>query len=411
MQTVNNGDTVTIGEGYIDPVVAVATARAAARPISVGSANSKTHSTVNAGDVVESSGTYYRYVGSAALTNVDFEIGATPPDFTSTSNGQPNWIQIGGTDGHVYQYIGAAAASLDLNNQDFTNANLWSDITGGSSEGGSGSESAPSGDTPSVGAGLGALSGGSGDTSSEKTPSGATNPSGASNPDKPATSTTATQGSESKSSGNSSGLSFTAAGVYTENKISAAISATVQNTTTITIGHAPQAGLSVTASDAATINSLDGAAAVSGNFSGSGSTDAISIGIGIARNTIRDAVSASVLNAGTIAAAGAPMTISATQDDQIQATSVAASLAISASNQNALSVAGGASLADNLIGANTSATSVGHAGRPVRRLGRRLERHRRRYVQHPRDGRRGLRCRFVLQPERDRGRHRRLARP
>ena len=122
-QSVNNGDTVQLASGYD-------TAK-----FSVGSGTTNTNSTVNPGDVVDDSGTLYRYVGPAALTGVDFEVGATPPDFTSTTDGAPNWIKIGGTGGHVYQYIGEKGGSLDLNNQDYTNARLWTDITGGNSSG------------------------------------------------------------------------------------------------------------------------------------------------------------------------------------------------------------------------------------------------------------------------------------
>ena len=361
-QTLNNGDTVQVAAGYTDPVSL--SGGGAGPTFSVGSGNSDTHSTVDPGAVVEDSGTYYRYVGPAALTDVDFEIGATPPDFTSTTNGQANWIEIGGTDGHIYQYIGPSGAALDLNNQNYSDASLWSDITGGSSSGGSGSTSAPSGDTPSLGAGLTPLSGGAGDTPSPSSGAGSTDPSGASNPSEPATSTTPSQGSESSDS--NSGLGLTAAGVYTENKIAASISSTIESTSEITIGHAAKAALNVAASDSAAITSLDGAAAVSGDFSASGKATTVAIGIGIARNTLQDSVAASVSDAGEIDAAGAPITLSATHDDQIQATSVAASLAFSASDQNAVSVAGGASLADNLIGGDTTAllsnTSIGQSG-------------------------------------------------
>ena len=321
--TVKNGDTVKLAQDYDTATY------------SVGTGTTPTNSTVNPGDVVDDSGALYRYVGAAALTGVDFEVGATPPNFTSTTNGQPNWIEIGGTGGHVYKSIGPGG-SLDLNNQDYTDASRWSDVTGGDSSGGDGTSTAPSGDTPSLGAGLAPKSGGD------------------------ATSATESPSSESQSS---TSVSFTAAGVYTENKIAAAISATVENTAKVTTG---AGGLDVEATDDATITSIDGAAAVSANFSASDGTATISIGIGIARNTIQESATASVTDAGTIDASGAPVTIKATQESQIEAISVAASLAISASDDKSVSVAGGASLADNLIGVETSATltrtQIGQSG-------------------------------------------------
>jgi hypothetical protein len=113
-----------------------------------------------------------------------------------------------------------------------------------------------------------------------------------------------------------------------------------------------------TAADTATITSFDGAAAVTANLSDE-SSDAVSIGISIARNTIQDSVTASVTDAGQINAPDAPITIQATQSSDIDATSLAASLSIAAGGENGLSVAGGGSLADNLIGTDTTATLSG----------------------------------------------------
>ncbi len=141
------------------------------------------------------------------------------------------------------------------------------------------------------------------------------------------------------------------------------VTATVENTTTIKTGAGASHGLDVAASDTAQITSFDGAAAVTANLSDE-SGDAVSIGIGIARNTIQDSVEASVTNAGQIDAttgANAPVSITATQDSGIFATSLAASLSISAGGENGVAVAGGGSLADNLIGTDTTATLSGTA--------------------------------------------------
>ncbi|HEY1749492.1 MAG TPA: LEPR-XLL domain-containing protein, partial [Xanthobacteraceae bacterium] len=87
--------------------------------------------TVSGGDVVQNGTTLYRYIGSAAqaydLTgNVDDTNSADPsPDFTDTTT----WVQIGGTAGALYEYIGAGSAQApqqtDLNNTDYTDATNW----------------------------------------------------------------------------------------------------------------------------------------------------------------------------------------------------------------------------------------------------------------------------------------------
>ena len=112
-QSVATGDTVQLDSGY-DTVTDT-----------VGG-TTHTHTTVNPGNVVDDNGTLYRYIGSTALVNVDFAIQATPPHFTDTTN----WAQIGGAAGDTYVYTGPANSALDLNNQDYTNANLWTDVTG-----------------------------------------------------------------------------------------------------------------------------------------------------------------------------------------------------------------------------------------------------------------------------------------
>ena len=153
-------------------------------------------------------------------------------------------------------------------------------------------------------------------------------------------------------SSSTSTLSLTAAGVYTENKIATHVVASIENATSVSSG----TGVSVHATDGAQINSLDGAAAVSADLSGGESaTKAIAIGIGIARNTIQDSVDAHILGS-TVTGSGAPLSVLATEEDSIVSTSLAAALAISVSTgSSSLGVAGGGSLADNLIGVSTTA--------------------------------------------------------
>ena len=67
VQTLKTGDTVTLASNYDTATY------------SVGSGTTPTNTTVNPGDVVNDSGTLYRYIGANALTGVDFEVGATAP--------------------------------------------------------------------------------------------------------------------------------------------------------------------------------------------------------------------------------------------------------------------------------------------------------------------------------------------
>ncbi len=352
-QTLTTGQTVQLDSAYATVKFSVG-----------GNGTTPTSSTVNAGDVVDDSGKLHRYIGSSALTGVNFATGAPAPDFTDATK----WAQIGGTSGDTYQYVGPSNAALDLYNQDYTNASLWTDITGGTSSGGSGTSSLPLGLlTGTLGAGLGFLGGGSSPTTP---PAKDEAEAGAKNPDEPATSEQPQKEATDESGGAASGTgqkagqsgagsqtsrSVSAAGVYTENKIATHVTAAVANTTTITIG---SAGLNVAASNTAHITSFDGAASVAADFSAE-SGESVSIGISIARNTIQDTVAASVENAGQIIGPGAPVSITATENSNIQATSLAAALAITAGGENGLGVAGGASLADNLIGTNTTATLSG----------------------------------------------------
>ena len=366
VQNLTAGQTVQLDSNYVTPTYYVGT-----NSTQIGSS-----STVNPGNVVNDNGVLYRYIGTSATT-ADFQNGATPPDFTDTTQ----WAQIGGVNGDTYQYIGPSG-SVDLNNQDYTNASLWSDITGGNSSGSASTSSVPAGViTGTLGAGLAFLTGGSNPTTPPASKGGGeeeaaggdgeeaaggeeskTDPEGENNPDESATPDSAEEApadeSGSEGGGGEGSESVSAAGVYTENKIATVVTATVQNTTTIITGSGSHNGLSVTASDTSTIHSFDGAASVTADFSDQ-SSNSITIGIGIARNTIQDTVAASVTNAGTITASNAPITISATQSGTIDATSLAAALAVSGGAEGSESVAGGGSLADNLIGTDTTATLSG----------------------------------------------------
>ena len=318
--------------------------------------------TLATGNTVQAiSGALYRYI--AANGSVDLE----KADFTDSAT----WAAIGGTGGGVYKYIGKDA-SLDINNQNYSDGSIWEDVTGGdtTSEGAK-STGSSSGGLASLGAGLGFLNKGGGETTPASGGTTPSNPAGASNPKEPATPTSpqASEAGQSGSKGATSqssssqdkakGLGVSAAGVYAENKIAAQVTSTVANATTITILPVAGAkGVSVTANDNAVINSIDGAAAVTVDFS-NGESKAVTIGISIARNTIQDSVNASI-SGGVVNTNGTALKVLATEQSAINSVSVAAALSVSISTDSkALAVAGGASLSDNLIGVNTTASITG----------------------------------------------------
>ncbi len=336
-QNLAAGQTVQLDSNYVTPTYYVGT-----NSTQIGSS-----STVNPGNVVNDNGVLYRYIGTSATT-ADFQNGATPPDFTDTTQ----WAQIGGVNGDTYQYIGPSG-SVDLNNQDYTNASLWSDITGGNSSGSASTSSVPAGViTGTLGAGLAFLTGGSSirprrphrQAAARKKPRAATaRKRPAARKARPIRQAKITRPSPPRPTARRKRRQTRAAA-----KVAAASQpkafrrpASIPKTRlrpssprpskirpTIITGSGSHNGLSVTASDTSTIHSFDGAAAVTADFSDQ-SSNSITIGIGIARNTIQDTVAASVTNAGTITASNAPITISATQSGTIDATSLAAALAVS----------------------------------------------------------------------------------
>ena len=110
VQTVHHGDTVLLAANYDEATYIVGAGT--------------TNTTVDPGNVVNDAGTLYRYIGSTALAGVDFSNGAQPPNFSSA-----DWVKISGFNGDVYQYLGSSSASLDLNNQDYANTKLWTDVS------------------------------------------------------------------------------------------------------------------------------------------------------------------------------------------------------------------------------------------------------------------------------------------
>lgn len=147
-------------------------------------------------------------------------------------------------------------------------------------------------------------------------------------------------------------LGLSGSGVDTENRIGLNVGAYIDAG-----GQHPlsSASLTVTASDSSTITANAAAASLAGSFSGT-AAGAVSVAVDLAKNVIDNDVQAYLLNlsAGLSTSSGA-VDIEATSTDQINATSVAASLAAAASGELAGGISGAGADSTNVILGKTNA--------------------------------------------------------
>ncbi|MDN5760621.1 MAG: hypothetical protein L0H59_19215, partial [Tomitella sp.] len=105
--------------------------------------------------------------------------------------------------------------------------------------------------------------------------------------------------------------------------------------------------VTLTASDTSTIRADVGSAALAAAFAGSGAVT-VAIGVALASNTISNSVEAYILDADVTATVD-DITLTATEAASIVGVAVAASAAVSGSGAFALSIAGAGAHADNLV--------------------------------------------------------------
>ena len=160
--------------------------------------------------------------------------------------------------------------------------------------------------------------------------------------------------------GGTVGAGASGAGVSDLNVVAVDTSAYISGGTTIGSG-----GVKVVATDASGITALVGAASVAAGFGGTAGVG-ISIGLSMARNTIDNAIAAYVTGVGSLSGGGDDVSVTATENDIISATSVTVAFAAGGGGAGGVAVIGGGATANNIIGVSTDAyisssslTSVG----------------------------------------------------
>ena len=104
--TVNPGDTVQLGANYDTAT------------LTIGSITNPTSVTLTSGEVIaDTSGKLYRYLGSGGTFNLT--------DATPVTSDTTDFKVVGGTAGATYAYAGTTAATIDLNDTDYTDTTSW----------------------------------------------------------------------------------------------------------------------------------------------------------------------------------------------------------------------------------------------------------------------------------------------
>ena len=118
--------------------------------------------------------------------------------------------------------------------------------------------------------------------------------------------------------------SIAGGGVVTINRIAADIQAYADGASQITT---EGASVTVTASDDSSITADGQAVSVTGAFTGGGNATSVSIGLSLALNKIDNDISAYLANIDSLTTGGGDVTVSATDSSDVDADTVAASLA------------------------------------------------------------------------------------
>ena len=147
----------------------------------------------------------------------------------------------------------------------------------------------------------------------------------------------------------STGVAVGAAGLYTQNRITASTSATVDGSG----GLIHVGSIAVTADDDSHITTNVAAAALALSLAGSTSVS-VSIGVAVAQNTINNAVSATITGVSDLQSPGA-IQVTATQDGQISATAIAAAISAGIGGSTGVALSGGGAQAQNVLTVNTTA--------------------------------------------------------
>lgn len=157
-------------------------------------------------------------------------------------------------------------------------------------------------------------------------------------------------------SGGGTAVGVGATGALSFNTIDNTVEATIHDTAAAGVSSVSSDGaVSVTASDDSEIDAV--AIAASASISGSTSKAAISVSIGLAlaHNTFEKDVTASIVGVSSVLTNGGDVIVNATDSGSIEVVSIAAALAVAVANNTAVGVAGGASESTNIIQAHVDA--------------------------------------------------------
>ncbi len=154
--------------------------------------------------------------------------------------------------------------------------------------------------------------------------------------------------------GSGLGVGLAGAGVGTVNTIGMNVQAMSVNNSTL-IANGSSSNITISATDNTDLDANAVAVAIGVGLSGGGSAGALTIGISVAHNYFANDVEASVTG-GTINAGGT-LTMSTSENAKIDALSVAPSIAIAGSANNAIALSGGGAISYNTILSKTN-TSI-----------------------------------------------------
>ncbi|QOV24150.1 beta strand repeat-containing protein [Anabaenopsis elenkinii] len=175
-------------------------------------------------------------------------------------------------------------------------------------------------------------------------------------------SATVAAGSFAVAAAGTAGVGLSGAGVSAENKINSKVNSYIASTVTAPITVTAKE-VKLIADDSSTIESFTGAASLAASFAGAGAVS-VSIGVSLARNTIKNEVLA-YLQKVNLKTTNGEVALSAKETAQIKTTSVAAALAVGVSSLGvALSGAGaeGTNVVANRVGAYVVSSNVETAG-------------------------------------------------
>ena len=272
-------------------------------------------------------------IGMANATSTPFKYTLDSQNVTDLNPGDTVEINAGARSGDVYKYVGSAqhdSNGINLNSQDYANSDLWQQV-GLQKSGGnvlaylSGSSVKAVGDITvtavsgqSIKAGVGA-------------------------------------GSAGVSGGSKVGVALSGAGVSNENSIAATVQAYISGDGTGPNAGISGRSVTLTATDASNIVAVAGAASLAASF-GSDAGISLSIGVSLARNNVGNDVQAYIINANDgITTTSGTVSLVASESASIKATSVAVSLAAGIGGKAGIAVSGAGAEATNVILTNVNA--------------------------------------------------------